>query len=627
MISRIRKYQNSWLTKAILALTALSFMSLFGISGYVSSAGQNRAVIKVDDLEILQDEMNVKLQDSIRKTQNMFGDTITVDDEMRKDILSGLVRQNLTDMIITREAQKENVSISDELIRQIISSQPEFMDASGRFSPEILRRQLSFFGMSEREYIEDLRQNILSRHLVSSPVEGLIVPRFINAYIAQIEGQQKVFAYISVNPANLKIDRDISAEEIEQYYEDFAPQFEEPESRDVSFIELKINDLAKGFTPSDEDISAFYQQNIADYVEPEKRDILQMVFDDKDAAEKAFEYLQKGSDFYKVAAEHANQDKETTDLGEVSADSLLPELSADVFAAELNDVVGPLQSEFGWHILKIVKITPKKETSLAAVKTKIADLLRQEQAYDRALEILTEVEDKIGAGADLKSIAEEYNTRIQTVSSLKEDGSYAALNNKNYAEIVSSTDFVDTIFSYNENEVTQSIETENGFVLASVTHIENAHIKDLSEVRPEIVKIWTENEKSAIAQEIVNDVVANLDSGENLADIATRFNIKLTTTKPLKRGESFAKLNSVQLTEAFQTPVGGYRLLSSGGTTIIVSPLKTVNPSAAANDLQLDNLNVQMRKSLEQDVSAELINAYAKDMDVRVKYRLLGLEN
>ncbi len=627
MISRIRKYQNSWLTKAILALTALSFMSLFGISGYVSSAGQNRAVIKVDDLEILQDEMNVKLQDSIRKTQNMFGDTITVDDEMRKDILSGLVKQNLTDMIITREAQKENVSISDELIRQIISSQPEFMDASGRFSPEILRRQLSFFGMSEREYIEDLRQNILSRHLVSSPVEGLIVPRFINAYIAQIEGQQKVFAYISVNPANLKIDRDISAEEIEQYYEDFAPQFEEPESRDVSFIELKINDLAKGFTPSDEDISAFYQQNIADYVEPEKRDILQMVFDDKDAAEKAFEYLQKGSDFYKVAAEHANQDKETTDLGEVSADSLLPELSADVFAAELNDVVGPLQSEFGWHILKIVKITPKKETSLAAVKTKIADLLRQEQAYDRALEILTEVEDKIGAGADLKSIAEEYNTRIQTVSSLKEDGSYAALNNKNYAEIVSSTDFVDTIFSYNENEVTQSIETENGFVLASVTHIENAHIKDLSEVRPEIVKIWTENEKSAIAQEIVNDVVANLDSGENLADIATRFNIKLTTTKPLKRGESFAKLNSVQLTEAFQTPVGGYRLLSSGGTTIIVSPLKTVNPSAAANDLQLDNLNVQLRKSLEQDVSAELINAYAKDMDVRVKYRLLGLEN
>ena len=150
MISKIRKYQNSWLTKAILALTALSFMSLFGISGYVSSAGKNRAVIKVDNMEILQDEMNVKLQENIRKTQNMFGDAVTVDDEMRKDILAGLVKQNLTDMIIAREAQKENVSISDELIQQIISSQPEFMDASGRFSPELLRRQLSYFDMSEQ---------------------------------------------------------------------------------------------------------------------------------------------------------------------------------------------------------------------------------------------------------------------------------------------------------------------------------------------------------------------------------------------------------------------------------------------------------------------------------------------
>ena len=143
MISKIRKYQDSWLTKAILALTALSFMSLFGISGYVSSAGKNRAVIKVDNLEIMQDEMNVKLQDSIRKSQKMFGDEIDIDDNMRKDLLSALVKQNLTDMIIARQAAKTGASISDELIQQIIASQPEFMDVSGKFNPEFLRRQLS----------------------------------------------------------------------------------------------------------------------------------------------------------------------------------------------------------------------------------------------------------------------------------------------------------------------------------------------------------------------------------------------------------------------------------------------------------------------------------------------------
>ena len=627
MISKIRKYQNSWLTKAILALTALSFMSLFGISGYVSSAGKNRAVIKVDNMEILQDEMNVKLQENIRKTQNMFGDAVTVDDEMRKDILAGLVKQNLTDMIIAREAQKENVSISDELIQQIISSQPEFMDASGRFSPELLRRQLSYFDMSEQEYINDLRQSILSRHLVSSPVEGIIFPQFMNRYITRIENQQKIFDYISVNPAGLKIDRDISDEEIEQYYEDFAPQFEEAEKRDVSFIELKIADLTRNITPSDDEIKAFYQDNIADYVIPEKREVLQMVFDNEAEAEAAYKLLQSGSDFYQVAADKAGQDKETTALGEVTADSLLPELATEVFDAKLNDVVGPLNSEFGWHILKVIAVTPKKETSLASVKDKIISLLRQERAYDEALEIMAAVEDKIGAGADLKTIAKEYDAKILSVKGLKEDGSYTSLSSKAYADLVTSADFLDTAFSYNENEVSQTIETENGFVLAAVDKIEDARLKNIDEVKPEIIKIWTENEKSAIAQEIINDVVADLDSGENLADIAKRFNLRLKTTPPLKKGETFAKLNSAQAVEAFQTTTGGYAVLSSGGITTIVSPLRVINHDTEDNPQQLEAANTHMRKDLEQNAAAALINAYARTMDVRVKYRLLGLEN
>ena len=210
MISKIRKYQDSWLTKAILALTALSFMSLFGITGYVNSANKNRAVIKVDNIEILQDEMNAKLQNNIRKAQNMFGNTIEIDEDTRKNILSNIVKEDLTNMIIAREAQKENVSISDELIQKIIASQPEFMDASGRFNPEILRRQLSYFDMSEQEYITDLKQNILKSHLVTSPVAKITFPQFMNSYFAKIENQQKVFNYITIDPAKLKVDRNIS---------------------------------------------------------------------------------------------------------------------------------------------------------------------------------------------------------------------------------------------------------------------------------------------------------------------------------------------------------------------------------------------------------------------------------
>ena len=627
MISKIRKYQDSWLTKAILALTALSFMSLFGITGYVNSANKNRAVIKVDNLEILQDEMNVKLNNSIRKAKNMFGDSIEVTDEIRKSILLGLVKENLNNMIISREADKENVSISDDLIKKIISTQPEFMDNTGHFNPELLRRQLSYFDMSEQEYISDLKQNIINRHIVSSPVENIAFPKFMNKYIAQIENQQKVFSFVTVNPAELKTDRKISDEEIQQYYQDFAPQFEESEKRDISFIELKVDDLSKKITPSDEEISNFYKENESQYVVPEKRHVLQMVLDSKENADKALSELQKGSDFYKVASDFANQDKETTTLGNVTSDSLLPELSDKVFSQKINDLAGPINSEFGWHILKVTKITPKKVTSLENAKSDIINVIRQERAYEEALNIINEIEDRIGNGDTLENIANDYSVKINKVSSLKEDGSYKSLNNNSYKNIVSSSDFIETAFSYNVGEISQVIETENGFILANVDKVEDAHIKPLDDVKNEIIKIWTENEKSAIAQEIINDVVADLDNGENLQNIASRFKLKLVTTKPLKRGEEFAGLNSAQHTEAYQTPTGEYRLLSSAGTTRIITPIKVINTNINADKNQLDGINRKMQKSLEQDLSHELVNDYSKKMDVRVKYRLMGFDD
>ena len=626
MISKIRKYQDSWLTKLILALTALSFMSLFGVSGYVNSAGKNRAVLKVDNMEILQDEMNAKLQDSIRKSQKVLGYDLELNDDTRKDILSSLVKQNLTDMIIMREAQKEDASISDELIQQIIASQPEFMDASGRFSPELLRRQLSYFDMSEKEYINNLKQNILSRHLVYSPVENIAFPQFMNKYYSQIANQQKVFAYISIDPSDMKIDRDITEEETELYYGDCAPQFEEAENRDVSFIDLKIADLAEKMSISDEDISSYYQDNLADYVIPETRQALQMVFDSEGAASEAVNLLKGGKDFYDVALQKANQDKQTTELGDVTADSLLPELSQDVFDAKLNDIVGPIKSDFGWHIIKVTKITPKKETPLSEVKGRIKNILQQEYAYEKALEVMQEIDDMIGNGASLEEIADKYDVKVVSVKGLKEDGSYKSISNKKYADIVSSSDFIDTAFSYNENEITQTIETEDSFVLASVNKIVEAKIKELEQVRPEIIKIWAENEKSAIAQEVVNDIVANLDEGDSISDIASRFNLKLNQTRPLKKGEAFAKLNSLQLNEVFQTPLNEYRLISGNGVTNIISPVKVIK-AKAGTDQQLETINSAMQKDLEDNLASELIDDYAQDMDVRIKYKLLGLEN
>jgi hypothetical protein len=68
-------------------------------------------------------------------------------------------------------------------------------------------------------------------------------------------------------------------------------------------------------------------------------------------------------------------------------------------------------------------------------------------------------------------------------------------------------------------------------------------------------------------------------------------------------------------------------LLSSAGNTTIVTPVRVINNSANTDKKQLDIINAKMQKYLEQDLAGELVNDYSKDMDVRVKYRLMGFSD
>ena len=163
MMNKLAKAQKSWVSKSILILTALSFMSLFGVSGYIVSAGKNKPVIKVDDITISQAQFAQMFDHEQQMARNLFGDNMEINDNIRNALLQGLVQRELTNAVMERTAEKYNVSISDDLVRKIIYSQAEFMDASGNFSLEKLRRVLSASGWTEQKYIDALKRDIIKQ--------------------------------------------------------------------------------------------------------------------------------------------------------------------------------------------------------------------------------------------------------------------------------------------------------------------------------------------------------------------------------------------------------------------------------------------------------------------------------
>ncbi|MBE6453248.1 MAG: hypothetical protein E7012_07170 [Alphaproteobacteria bacterium] len=626
MITKIRSYQDSWFVKGILVLTALSFMSLFGISGYMGRGGNNRPIVRVDDLVTTQDEITDMFNKKIQTLRYLFGEEVAESESMKNAIMMDIVQTELVNSIMKKTAENNNVSISDELIRKIIYSQPEFMNDSGQFDLNIMRQSLNARNMTENDYIEALRRDIVKQHLVQTPVQSLTLPAFMDKYLAEIDGQRKVFEYVIIEPKKLKTDRKISNEEIEQYYQDFALQFEEPENRDVSFIVFSIDELASKYTPSAQDIENYYQENIEQFVIPEQRNILQMVFDNQDSANQAVAALNTGGDFFKIAKDIANQSRADTELGLVAKDMLLEEVAESVFALKKGQFTQPIESSMGWHVMKVVDITPKKETTLKQATSQIIADIRKDRAYEQATDVVADIEDKLGAGATLEEIAKEHNITINKALGIYENQKVVNVAPK-FKNLVSSNDFIETAFSYNEGEISQVMETDDGFTLLKVEKINEAKQKDLATVKPEIEKIWADNEKSAIAQEIVNDVLHDLEDGDSFAEVAKRFNLNLKISAPIKKGDALAGLSQAQQLEIYQEALQNPRVFSGNDKIVIIVPSKIIRNKIQHSNEKLDNLRTNAKSALKQELANELIDAYGSDYKIRVKYKYLGLSD
>ncbi len=623
MMNKFRKLQETWLSKFILILTALSFMSLFGVSGYMGSVGKNKPVIKVDEYEVLQSEIAQRLEQQMQVAKGLFGDNLEINDTIRNAMLQSIVQKVLTDTIIQKTADVENINISDNLVRKIIYSQAEFLDANGQFDLQKLRRVLAASGWTESRYIDSLKLDIIKQQLIQNPADNIHVPNVLAEYLTKAQNQKRIFKYVKVDPAKVKIDREISQDEIEQYYEDFNAEFVAPEERDVSFIVLSTDDIAKKVTIDDAAVEAYYQENIAQFETPETRDVLQMAFENEETAQKASKALKEGQDFYKVAKELAGQDKAATNLGYVSQDMLIADMAEPVFAAAKGDVVGPVKSEMGWHIMKVAGIKSGSKMDKNMAKSKIISTLRKDKAYEQAYEISAQIEDKIGAGATLADIAKDMNVKIYDVKGLSEDGK-AKSKPKAYASLLKSNDFVDTAFSYNVNEVSQVVETDDGFMVLKVNAVRDAHPKTIDEVKGEIEALWEANERSAIAQEIVNDVMHDLETGEDIEKVAARNQLALLKTAPLTRSKNFESIAPNVMLELFQETAGAPKLINNDGVQIVVVATD-VAPAAQPSKDEVQQVARRTKMDLTNDYAYTLIEDFGSDYDVRVKYRLLGL--
>jgi peptidyl-prolyl cis-trans isomerase C len=179
-------------------------------------------------------------------------------------------------------------------------------------------------------------------------------------------------------------------------------------------IEKALGDVAA----SEEESKKFYDENPAQFTTPEEvraRHIL--LSDDVTSADKIVtiqDELKKGVSFDVLAVNYSTDPSAAQgggDLGFFGKGQMVPEFEEAAFALkEPGDISEPVQTAFGWHIIKLEEKKPSAVVSYDEVKPQIVQYLTNEkraQKYRDQLEVLkkeykVEIFDASPASADVK---------------------------------------------------------------------------------------------------------------------------------------------------------------------------------------------------------------------------------
>ena len=148
----------------------------------------------------------------------------------------------------------------------------------------------------------------------------------------------------------------------------------------------KVREAAvDGEEPSDEEIQQFYDENKdTQFTRPERRCIRHILFspDDEETAQEVKDELDDGGDFAELAREYSQDPGSAENGGDLGCNTkggFVPEFEDAAFDAEEGEIVGPVETEFGYHVLEVTDIQPEEEIPLEEAAPQIKEQLSQQK--------------------------------------------------------------------------------------------------------------------------------------------------------------------------------------------------------------------------------------------------------
>ena len=378
----------------VLALITLPF-AFFGVDYYFRRGDAVGEVASFDGGRVTQAEFANALRDQqemLRRSQRAVDPALFDNPEVRYSILQNVIR----DRLIEKKGADLHFAVSNEQVFERIAADPRFQD-DGRFSLDRFKLLLAQAGIPEAAYENSIRQQLLSEKLVEPIAAGGIVAKAAGEGFVTLLEQQREVAVATVDAAPFVKDVKVDDAAVRAFYDANTNAFRTPEEVKFEYVVLTPDALAAQAAVTPEELKAQYAASVKQYTRDEERQAAHILIAvkpdasdaDKAAAKKKADDIAarakaspaKFAELAKQYSEDPGSAGQGGDLGSNPRGTMVKAFDDAVFAMKPGEIVGPVQSEFGFHVIKLAGITPARTLSFDEAKGPLeADLKRQKVA-------------------------------------------------------------------------------------------------------------------------------------------------------------------------------------------------------------------------------------------------------
>ncbi len=545
----------SWVLWLVIVVFVLFVFVDFGATVPTGSTIPTDAAATVGDIDVTYGEFERSYRQAEDTYRQIYGDQFNRELAQQMGLPLQVLDSLVADKILLQEADRMGLRVTDEEVRQAILEFPAFQAPTGGFVGEERYRQTlrssgytvdSFEHMIRTQLLGQMVRDVLSANLFVSDEDVLA------SYKDQIE--QAKIRFVQLPSSSMASEVIASPEEIEAYFDEHKEELRIPERRVVDYLLLDQNALRDTLELSDDELFEYYEANPEEFTQEEQvraRHILLQVGGDRteqQAEEQMLairDRLEAGEDFATVATELSDDPGSKAqggDLGFFGRGQMIGEFEEAAFSAVPGEVVGPVKTNFGYHLIQVEERRDAGRSSFAEAQEQIRSRLLNQRSQDLAESTATELAERIDK--EVLTTPEALQQLADTETGVTFLTTPAFGREDNVPGIGRGTGFSLTAFELEQDEISEPVRAAAGWVILRVAEVQEPRIPTLDEVRDDVASSVRQDKQMQLATARMAETRQKLDDGSSLDEVAEELELVVRESGQFGRGGSIAGLGN-----------------------------------------------------------------------------------